>query len=157
MITLIAAVSENFCIGKNGELPWNIPEDLKHFKRLTEGHVVIMGRKTWESIPEKFRPLPKRKNVVITRQTNYPVPEGVEVFSNLEEALLAFSQQSVFIIGGEQIYSATIEKADQLEITHIQKTIPDGDAFFPAIDSNLWENVSEETHENFSFVTYKRK
>jgi len=157
MITLIAALSENFCIGKNGELPWNIPEDLKHFKTLTQGSVVIMGRKTWESIPKQFRPLPKRKNVVITRQKNYEVPGTVDIFDDISEALRQHKNEPIYIIGGEQIYAATLDIADQLEITHIFQTIENGDAFFPTIDPKIWKKTKQEDHEGFSFVTYTRK
>lgn len=154
-LSLISAVAKNNCIGKNNTLPWTIPEDLKHFKDLTTGKIVLMGRKTWESIPERFRPLPKRTNVVITHQASYPVPEGVLVFSSIEKALAHFQGQDVMSIGGATIYAETIDLADTLYITHVDQTV-DGDAFFPVIDPAVWRESSREDHPGFSFVTYTR-
>ncbi len=154
-LSLISAVAKNNCIGKNNTLPWTIPEDLKHFKDLTTGKIVLMGRKTWESIPERFRPLPKRTNVVITHQASYPVPEGVLVFSSIEKALAHFQGQDVMSIGGATIYAETIDLADTLYITHVDQTV-DGDAFFPVIDRAVWRESSREDHPGFSFVTYTR-
>lgn len=155
MLALFAAISTNNCIGKNNDLPWHLPEDLKRFKALTSGHVVLMGRKTWESIPEKFRPLPKRKNIVITRQENYSVPEGVDCFSSIDAALDAYSNHMVFSIGGGEIYRQTIEKADELYITHVDQHV-DGDAFFPEIDENVWEEIERDERDGFAFVRYIR-
>lgn len=155
MLTLIAAISSNNCIGKNGELPWHIPEDLAHFKSLTNGHTVLMGRKTWESIPEKYRPLPGRKNIVISRSTAYEVPPGVEVFDSIEHALEAHSDDDVYIIGGASMYEATIGIADALEITHVDREV-DGDTFFPDIDMSVWHEVSRKGHDGFSFVRYEK-
>lgn len=155
MIALIAAIAKNNCIGKDNQLPWHIPEDLEHFKKLTTGKVVLMGRKTWESIPEKFRPLPNRKNLVITRNTNYEIPKGMEIFNNTESALEKYKDQDVFVIGGAGIYKQTIDLADTLYITHVHKEV-EGDAFFPEIDPEIWKEVEREDHEKFSFVTYKR-
>lgn len=156
MISLIAAVAQNNCIGKDGTLPWHLPEDLKHFKKVTEGQIVLMGRKTWESLPEKFRPLPKRTNIVISRQENYEVPEDVEIYNSIENALDAHKDENIMIIGGGGIYNQTIEQADTLYITHVHKEV-DGDAFFPEIENEKWEETEREDHEGFSFVTYKRK
>lgn len=156
MITLIAALAENNCIGQNGKLPWHIPEDLAHFKELTSGKIVLMGRKTWESLPEKFRPLPKRKNIIITRQEKYFVGEGVEVFGEIEEALKKYQNEEIFIIGGAEIYRQTLDFADMLEITHVHQKV-DGDAFFPEIQTNIWEEVKRLDFEQFSFVSYKKK
>ncbi len=155
MLILIAAISQNNVIGRKGALPWYLPEDLKHFKALTTGHIVLMGRKTWESIPEKFRPLPNRTNVVVTRQPEFRVPEGVRVFSSLEDALVEYRADDVFVIGGEEIYRQTIDHADRLEITHVNQDV-DGDAFFPHIDPEIWHEVSREAHEGFAFARYTR-
>lgn len=155
MLTLIAAVAKNGCIGKNGTLPWRIPEDLKHFRELTVGKTVVMGRKTWESIPEKFRPLPDRTNVVVTRQVGYPVPTGVETYPSVDEALTWHADDDVMIIGGADIYGQTIEKADRLEITEVDQTV-DGDAFFPPIEGKDWKETARQPHADFSFVTYER-
>ncbi len=154
-LALIAAISENNCIGKQGKLPWNIPEDMKHFKDLTLGHTVLMGRKTWESLPPKFRPLPQRKNIVITRDQAYQVPEGVVVCQSITQVLEQFSNDIVLVIGGAEIYKQTIDIADTLYITHVHKHV-DGDAFFPPIDHKQWKVDSEEKHEEFSFVTYSK-
>lgn len=156
MIALIAAISENNCIGKSDTLPWYIPEDLKRFKKITTGHTVIMGRKTWESIPEKFRPLPNRTNIVITRNTAYPVPEGVLLYHSVEEALKHVEGDSM-IIGGGEIYAQSIDLADTLFITHVRGIIEGGTAFFPTIDPAIWKETEREDHEHFSFVTYTKK
>lgn len=154
-ITLIAAIAKNNCIGKNGSLPWRIPEDMAHFKDLTMGYPVIMGRKTWESIPEKFRPLPGRHNIVVTRQEAYPLPENVERASSLEEALLMHATEDLFVIGGAEIYRASMDRADRLEITHVHQDV-DGDTFFPEIPEATWHEAAREDHDGFSFVTYER-
>jgi len=155
MITLIAAVAENGCIGKNNALPWRLPEDMKHFKDLTTGKTVLMGRKTWESLPEKFRPLPNRTNVVVTRQPEYPVPEGVHVHRTIESALAEHADQDLFVLGGADIYKQTMDVADRLEITRVKQTV-DGDAFFPEINPVLWKEVRNEPHDGLAFVTYER-
>lgn len=155
-IAHIAAVSSNACIGKDGTLPWHIPEDMKFFKETTTGHVVLMGRKTWESIPEKFRPLPNRKNIVITRKDHYAVPEGVAVYNSIEAALEAHNEETIFIIGGGQIYTETFPLADELFITHVEREV-DGDTFFPDIDPDVWEVCWQDDREGFSFVKYIRK
>ena len=156
-IALIAAVAANNVIGNKGEIPWHIPEDMRHFKELTLGHPVVMGRKTFESIMKILgKPLPGRVSVVITRQENYTVPEGVRIYRSLDGALEAFKNQDIFIIGGGEIYSQSIGRADTLYITHVQKTVA-GDAHFPKISRGEWELVQEEKHEGFRFATYKRR
>ena len=155
-ISLIAAISKNYVIGKNNDLPWHIPEDLKHFRDVTRGKTVLMGRKTWESIPEKFRPLPKRVNIVVTRNKEYQVPESVVLFNNIEEALASRSNEEVMVIGGGGIYAQTIKKADMLYITHVDMEV-EGDVLFPQIDLSVWKETEREDHDGFSFVTYKRQ
>jgi dihydrofolate reductase len=155
-LTLIAALSRNNCIGKGGEIPWRLPEDQKRFKELTMGHVVVMGRKTWESIPEKFRPLPGRKNVVLTRQADYALPDGVERFAALEDALEAHPYESVFIIGGTELYAQGLPLADRLELTRVDVDV-DGDAFFPVFSPDEWTEVAREPKEGYTFATYERK
>ncbi|MEM5806090.1 MAG: dihydrofolate reductase [Candidatus Aenigmatarchaeota archaeon] len=156
MLAIIAAVAENNVIGKANELPWYIPEDLKRFKQLTTGKTVLMGRKTFESIIKKTgKPLPNRKNVVITSQTDYHVPEGVVVYNDLNKALQDLKNEDVFIIGGGEIYRQTIDLVDKLYITHVNKKV-DGDVFFPKIASAKWKKINEEIHEGFSFVEYER-
>ena len=155
MVTLVAAVARNGCIGKDGALPWRIPEDLRRYRLVTMGKVVVMGRKTWESIPQKHRPLPGRTNVVVTRQPDYPLPAGVERAASLEDALTAHAAEDVVINGGAALYACAIARADVLDITHVHRDV-DGDTFFPAIDPALWRESWREDHDGFSFVTYVR-
>jgi dihydrofolate reductase len=156
-LTLIAAVANNGCIGKDGRLPWRIPEDLKRFKTFTTGHIVLMGRKTWESIPEKFRPLPGRTNIVLTRNPEYDLPPDVERFADLEKALAAHQfEEDVFVIGGADLYAQTMNAADRLLITEVDQAI-EGDAFFPKIDPEQWMETEREAHDGFAFVTYHRR
>jgi dihydrofolate reductase len=131
---LIWAQTVNGVIGAGGEMPWSVPEDLAHFKQLTMGSPVIMGRRTWDSIPERFRPLPGRRNIVISRDHAFTA-DGAEVAGSVEDALQL--DASPWIMGGAQIYRATIEHAARLEVTEIATTV-DGDAFAPAIDPSVW-------------------
>lgn len=155
-ISLIAAIAKNNCIGKNGKLPWNIPEDMKRFREITNHKPVIMGRKTWESIPERFRPLPNRTNIVITRQKGYQTPSNVITANSLEEALRkTATADEVMIIGGGELYKEGMGLANKLYITHVDQTI-DGDAFFPSIDPTLWKEISHDQHDGFTFSIYER-
>lgn len=153
MISLIAGISQNNCIGKNGQLPWHLPEDLKHFREVTTGKIVLMGRKTWESLPAKFRPLPNRLNLIVTRQADYVVPNEVEIYTTIEAAETAHPTEEIMVIGGAEIYRQTIDRANKLYITHINQII-EGDAFFPEIDLAIWQETERTDHEGFSFVTY---
>jgi dihydrofolate reductase len=142
-IVIIAAVAKNRVIGRDNQLIWNIPEDMAHFKALTQGHTVLMGRKTWESLPPRFRPLPGRRNIVITRQADYVAP-GAETAGSLENALdLASTAATVFVIGGAEIYAQAIAKANRLEITEVNLS-PDGDAWFPDYRDGTW--VERDAH-----------
>jgi len=154
-LSLIAAVSTNNCIGKNGGLPWHIPEDMKHFRDITMGKLVIMGRKTWESIPDNYRPLPGMKNIVITRQEHYPVPDTVEVFNDLNHALLAHRGEEKICIGGGELYKQCIETADTIYITRVHQDIEACDAFFPPLDTKFWKEKNREDHDGFSFIIYE--
>jgi dihydrofolate reductase len=155
-IVVIAAVARNRVIGKDNRLLWNIPEDMAHFKALTSGHTVIMGRKTWESLPPRFRPLPGRRNIVISRQADYTAP-GAEVADSLENALkLASTAAVVFVIGGEQIYTQAMAVADRLEITEVDLE-PEGDAWFPEIAAVDWEKMPKTEGTGFAFVTFRRR
>ena len=154
-IVIIAAVAKNRVIGKDNTLIWNIPEDMAHFKALTSGQTVIMGRKTWESLPPRFRPLPGRRNIVISRQADFAAP-GAELAASLEAALqLAAPAETAFIIGGEQIYRQAMAVADRLEITEVDLE-PEGDAWFPAIDPNRWRVDQKAEYPGFAFNTYRR-
>ena len=155
-IVIIAAVAKNRVIGKDNRLLWNIPEDMAHFKALTTGQTVVMGRKTWESLPERFRPLPNRRNIVISRQADYAAP-GAEVATSLEMALnSASTAERVFIIGGEQIYRQAMPLADRLEITEVDGE-PDGDAWFPEIAAVDWEKQQKSAGDGYAFVTCRRR
>ncbi len=156
MIILIAAVSQNNVIGKSNQLPWYLPEDLKHFKELTIGKNVLMGRKTFESILKRLsHPLLNRKSIVISQDPNYKVPEGVKLYNSLHDALEDYKEQDVYVIGGATIYTQTIEKANKLYLTEIHKKY-DGDVFFPKIDKYVWKETGRENHPEYSFVTYDR-
>lgn len=156
MITLIAAISKNNCIGKDNAIPWDIPEDMKRMREITKGKVLIMGRKTWESIPEKRRPLPDRVNAVITRNKNYPLPTGAERFDSVSEAIAAHSNEEIVGFGGQRIFEEMIKIADVLDLTLVDQHIENCHAFFPVIDPNVWQEVWREDHDSFSFVTYKK-
>ena len=159
-LTIIAAASTNNVIGFNNKLIWNIPNDLKRFKELTLGHSVIMGRKTFESLPN---PLPKRRNIIITKNKDYS-RDGIEVTSNIEDAIdLCKSDSQPFIIGGGEIYSQTIEIVDKIELTRVYKDYQ-GDAFFPDIPLDKFELTNElvnylddDSSTKYSFLTYIRK
>ncbi|MEC7185891.1 MAG: dihydrofolate reductase [Bacteroidota bacterium] len=159
-LTIIAAASTNNVIGFNNKLIWNIPNDLKRFKELTLGHSVIMGRKTFESLPN---PLPKRRNIIVTKNKDYS-RNGIEVTSNIEDAIdLCKSDSQPFIIGGGEIYSQTIEIVDKIELTRVYKDYQ-GDAFFPDIPLDKFELTSElvnylddDSSTKYSFLTYIRK
>ena len=154
--TLIAAVADNNCIGINNQLPWNIPEDLEFFKKTTLGKTVLMGQKTFESILGYLgKPLPGRKTVVITRDTNFQAPDKVRVFHSLDEAFEKLKDEEVYVCGGASIYAQTVNRVDTLLITHVHQS-PTGDTFFPSIDKNIWQQTAREDHDGFSFVTYKR-
>lgn len=160
MLTLIAAAGENNELGKNNDLVWHLPDDFKRFKKLTSGHHIIMGRKTFDSFPQ---PLPNRTHVVITRQENYKKP-GIIVVHSLERAIeLTKDDPQPFVIGGGEIYKMAIDIADKIELTRVHGEF-EADTFFPEIDESQWELVSEEYHEKdekhqyaFTYLTYERK
>jgi dihydrofolate reductase len=142
--TLIVAMGKHREIGKDNDLLWRLPRDMKFFKETTQGHTVVMGRKNWESIPEKFRPLPNRKNIVISRNADYKA-EGAELITDLKDLpqhLDANSDQKCFIIGGAQIYQLALEQdlVDEMYITQVEETF-DADTYFPFIN---WENWEED-------------
>ncbi len=158
-LTLIAAVARNGVIGKDNALPWHLPADLRHFKALTSGHTVIMGRKTWESLPEKFRPLPGRQNIVVTRNAGYAA-SGASVVTSLADAVAAASDSEAFVIGGAELYVAALPLADRLQLTEIDADY-EGDTWFPPRDPQQWRETSrdaqrDETGLGYAFVTYER-
>lgn len=141
-LTLIVAHDQNRLIGREGDLPWRLPNDLKRFKALTLGHTVLMGRKTWQSLPR--RPLPGRDNRVLTRDAGY-VAEGASVFTSLEAALAAPAQGTLFIIGGASLYEHTLPLAQRLELTQVQ-THAQGDVHFPPYDLRQYREIAREEH-----------
>ena len=156
-ITIIVAKSNNGIIGKDGDLPWRLPEDLKRFKRLTTGNIVVMGRKTYDSIG---RPLPNRKNIVISRNTSLKI-EGVEVEQDLIDVLKRNQEENVYVIGGGQIYVDALPLTEKLEITEVDVELV-GDTSFPEIDSSHWneifreKRVDSESNLTYSFVSLER-
>jgi len=156
MFSLIAAVADNNCIGKNNKIPWNIPEDFAFFKKTTLGKTCLMGQATYESILGYLgKPLPGRKTVVLTLNKDYQVPDGVRVFNSLDDAFAQLKNEDVFICGGASIYRQTIDRVNTLYITHVHQS-PDGDTFFPVIDHTIWIESSREKHDGFDFVIYKK-
>jgi len=159
-VALVAAVARGAVIGRDGTIPWRLPEDVAFFKELTTGHVVVMGRRTWESIPERFRPLPGRRNVVVTRNPEWAA-EGAERAGSVEDALaLAEGAERVFVIGGAEVYAAALPQADDLVLTEIDLEV-DGDTVFPEWDRGEFEEVSRDEQvaadgTRLAFVTYRR-
>jgi len=159
MISIIVAASTNNVIGANGDLPWRLSADLKHFKAITMGKPIVMGRKTWDSIG---RPLPGRQNIVITRQADF-VAEGCNVVASTEEATAATAgADEIMVIGGSQVYSLFLPAAGRLYLTRVHAEI-EGDAFFPEIDESAWRLVGDDSHSSddrnafdYSFLTYER-
>lgn len=160
MISLIAAIGRNNELGKGNDLLWKMPADMEHFKKITSLHTVLMGRKTFESIG---RPLPNRRNIVITRDVNYK-KEGVEITHSLSGALdMVEDDEEIFVIGGGELYKQTMPIADRLFITHIDAEDKNADAFFPEIIPIVWNEISHEEHEkdeknffNYTFSVYEK-
>ena len=157
-IVLIAAVAANGVIGRDGGLPWRLPEDLQRFRRLTMGHAMLMGRKTFDSLG---KPLPGRDNWVLTRAPGF-APQGVRVFTSLQQALDA-SPPVLYVIGGADLYAQVLPIAQRLELTEVHSDIA-GDAHFPAFDRSQWREVAREQHDAdarhshpYSFVTLVRR
>lgn len=163
-IKIIAAIGRNRELGKNNSLPmWNLKTDFSRFKKLTEGNIVVMGQRTFESLPEKWRPLPNRRNVVLTSNETFHNPE-VEIFKDIPSMLKSFElEKEIWIMGGGSIYNQFIDKADELHLTHVDGEF-DADTFFPLIDENIWKIILEEkvpadeknTHETV-YKIYERR
>jgi dihydrofolate reductase len=160
-ISLLAALARGGVIGRDGGIPWRIVEDAARFKALTTGQAVVMGRRTWDSLPDRFRPLPRRRNVVVTRDPDWSV-EGAERAGSLDEALrMLEGTPCVYVIGGAEIYAAALPLADELLLTEIDLDV-EGDTVFPDWDRGEFEEVSREqrvseTGASFAFVTYVRR
>ncbi len=157
-LTIIVAMDSQRGIGIDNTLPWKLPEDMAHFKRVTTGHPIVMGRKTFDSIG---RPLPGRRNIVITRKPDWR-HDGVETASSVEAAVALVAGQPAFIIGGADIYRQAMAVADELIVTEVKKTY-NCDAFFPAIDGKQWQECAREEHASpsaaleYAFVTWRRR
>ena len=175
-LVLVAAVAANSAIGQDGELPWRLGDDIERFshlrradmgrfRRLTMGHPVIMGRKTYESIPERFRPLKNRRNVVLSRDPSYAAPGAFvyPLFSSAINSLVLDAHEGidsslVYVIGGQSVFAKSLPLASRLEITHVHEKFPDADVYFPEIDASIWARAFyEDVGENFSFAQYVRR
>lgn len=163
MISIVVATARGNVIGKANDLPWYLPADLKHFKQLTEGHTVVMGRKTFESIMARLgKPLPNRRNIVITRDPDYKAP-GARVVYSLEAALREQkADDQLFVIGGAQIYEQALSLVERVYLTQVEADIQ-GDAFLPELAASQWQEVSSEPHQadernphNYSFKVFDR-
>ena len=157
-ITIIVAAAENDAIGKNNDLIWNLPDDLKRFKRLTSGHCIIMGRKTFDSFPGL---LPNRKHIVISKKSESYFPDEVVIVNNFEDAIKATNEdENPYVIGGGQIYNLAMKHSDIIELTRVHEEF-EADTFFPKINQEEWELINEENHEiderhkySFTYKTY---
>jgi dihydrofolate reductase len=164
IISLIAAMAENRVIGKDNDLPWRLPDDMRFFMQTTKGHHVIMGRKNYDSLLDKFKPLPDRSNIVVTRQKNFNAP-GCIVVNGIEKGIEIArdnKEQELFIIGGAEIYKLTLSVAHRIYLTEI-KAIVEGDTYFPEFKATEWKEVSRQPHPAddrhryaFDFVIYER-
>lgn len=161
-VNLIFARAANGVIGRDNTIPWHLPEDMAHFRRITSGAPVIMGRKTWDSLPEKFRPLPNRMNIVVTRQPDWSEGGAVRATSLTEAIALSQAQSppDVWVMGGAQIYAEAVPLADRAVVTEIEQNV-EGDAFAPALGDD-WHETRRESHTSkngmrFSFVMMERR
>ena len=168
MISIIVAIAENYAIGKQGDLLCHMPEDLKHFKQITSGHTVMMGERTYLSLPK--HPLPNRRNIVLTDVVGKTF-EGAETVYSIDEAIELGERRKAngesdeaFVIGGGMVYRQMMARADKLYITHIHHSWPDADTFFPEIDPKIWRQIAAERHEadennpyDYTFAEYVRR
>lgn len=162
-LVLVAALGRGREIGRDNALLWHLPEDMAHFKALTQGQTVLMGRKTWDSLPERFRPLPGRRNIVLSRQPGLML-NGAEVFTDLQTALQACAGlPQVCVIGGAQIYAEALAHADVLELTEVDRDFAEADSWFPAWPATEFDETQRESHQSdkngwrFDFVRYERR
>ena len=165
IVSIIAALTRNRVIGIKNDLPWRLPDDMKYFFQTTKGHTVIMGRKNYDSLPEKFRPLPNRMNIVVTRQENFNAP-GCTVVNSLEKGIeraKEANEQEVFNIGGAELFELGIPHTQRMYLTEIQTELP-GDTYFPEVNKSDWRETSRRHHladerhaYAFDFVVYEFK
>ena len=164
-ISIIVAISKNNAIGKDNDLLWHLPKDMKFFKETTNGHCIITGRKNYFSIPEKFRPLPNRTNIVVTRDTSLSL-DGAIIVHSIEEAIDKAKEEEkeeIFIIGGGEVYKQSLDFATKMYITEVDTVFEEADTFFPTIDTTVWKEVSREKHAkdeknkfDFDFVVFEK-
>ena len=153
---IIAALSKNRVIGRDNAIPWHYPADMQHFRRVTRGHAVVAGRKTYETF--QTRPLPQRRNFVLTRNPDYAVAEGVVVCASLAEVLQqarAHGSEKLFVLGGAQVYALALPLVDEMILTHLPIEV-EGDAYFPAWEEGEWEVVERRSEGELVFATYRR-
>ena len=152
-VSLVVAIAQNGVIGRDGGLPWHLPEDLRHFRRVTTGHAIIMGRKTWDSIG---RPLPKRRSIVVSRQPALRL-DGAEVAGSLDEALALAAQTDPepMVIGGASMYEAALPRADRIYLTEVLEDA-EGDVRFPLLDRSVWREIDRREIEGATFLTLER-
>jgi dihydrofolate reductase len=164
VIGLVWAQSSDGVIGRDGALPWHLPEDMARFRTVTGGATVVMGRRTWESLPERFRPLPGRRNVVLTRRAGWEAP-GAVVAASVPEALAAAGEGDAWVIGGSEVYRAALPLADVLEVTEVDLVVDDGDALAPPVGEEWRVSAVEPSHGwltsttglRYRFVTHRRR
>ncbi len=162
---MVVAASDNNAIGLNGKLLWNLPKDMQFFKNITLGHQVLMGRKSWDALPPKFRPLPGRPNIVVTRQTGFEAKDS-KVVRTIEEGVQFAKddgEKELMIIGGGEIYRQALLITDKVYLTRVHHTFEEADAFFPVLNPDAWKQTSIEAHEPdqkhkyaFDFLVYER-
>ncbi len=158
MVSIIAAFTKNRVVGKDGALPWHLPEDMKLFKELTSGKTVIMGRKTYDSLPAKFKPLPNRHNIVVSRSLESTSIAGVDVCPSVEAALEKAKSygKEIFIIGGASIYQQALPYAAKMYLSQVKKEY-EGDTYFPEFDVREWEIIETREFADFILKVYRRK
>jgi len=163
-LALAWAQARGGVIGRDGAMPWHLPEDLARFRRLTTGHPVLMGRATWDALPDRFRPLPGRDNLVLTRSPGWSAP-GATAVHDVDDARRLLAGRDAWVIGGGQVYAAFVGAADRLEVTEIDLDVP-GDAWAPAVDPGLWSAAAVDPDEGwltsttglrYRYVTYRRR
>lgn len=165
-VSIVVAMADNNAIGANGKLLWRLPKDMQYFKEVTWGHHVLMGRKTWDSIPPKFSPLPGRVNIIVTRQKGY-VSEGAKVVESVEEGIeiaRRAGEQELMIIGGGEIYQQALPHTNKIYLTRVHHTFAEADTFFPQLNMAEWNavngewNMADEKNEfDFEFIVLERK
>ena len=165
-VSMVVAASDNNAIGLKGNLLWRLPDDMQFFKDITWGHHVLMGRKSWEALPEKYRPLPGRKNIVVTRQKDFKAT-GCEIVDNIDAGITLAEkngENELMIIGGGEIYRQALDKTNRIYLTRVHHIFENADAYFPELNKNDWKEVSKKEYHTdarhqyaFDFLVFERK